>query len=76
MASGAGEAGGVLKSKPTASGSGKHAAEHMTKKPKDYAGSQVVMKRCAFGKAGRSSGDRVTQCPPKGETPKAQPGKG
>ena len=72
MASGAGEAEGVLKGKPDASGSGKHAAEHMTKKPKRYESNDKVRLR----EDREVFRGQRTQCPPKGETPKAKPGKG
>ena len=70
MASGAGEAVSELKSKRTASGSGKHAAEHMTKKPKRYESNDKVRLR----EDREVFRGQRTQCPAKGGDPRGKPG--
>ena len=61
---------GASESELPASGTGKHAAEHMTQGPEGYASKL----RSACGRAGRLSGDTQRKVRPKGETPEAQPG--
>ena len=61
---------GANKSELSASGTGKHAAEHMMQGPDGYASKL----RSACGRAGRLSGDTKRKVRPKGEAPKAKPG--